>query len=205
MQGLLHPGDPTMGSPCRPAAHCPAQGRCPWGRLRGSRAGRAGSARSKCRERAFERRRCEFCEVLVAFAQSVRAQCRAQSAVPLRDREEGSRPVSRVLSRAIIPLGRPSPNASSSLPGSRARTRRCRIAPATSLFGLAPGGVCHATRCCHPRGALLPHHFTLTSAARIAACRASAVSFCCTFRGLAPPRGYLAPCPSEPGLSSPFR
>lgn len=30
----------------------------------------------------------------------------------------------------------------------------------------------------------------------------SAVSFCCTFRRLAPPRRYLAPCPAEPGLSS---
>jgi hypothetical protein len=28
-------------------------------------------------------------------------------------------------------------------------------------------------------------------------------ALCCTFRGLAPPRGYLAPCPLEPGLSSP--
>ncbi len=27
--------------------------------------------------------------------------------------------------------------------------------------------------------------------------------FCCTFRRLTPPRGYLAPCPVEPGLSSP--
>ncbi len=27
-------------------------------------------------------------------------------------------------------------------------------------------------------------------------------AFCCTFRGLAPPRRYLAPCPVEPGLSS---
>ena len=26
--------------------------------------------------------------------------------------------------------------------------------------------------------------------------------FCGTFRGLTPPRRYLAPCPSEPGLSS---
>src|SRR6187397_1408932 len=34
---------------------------------------------------------------------------------------------------------------------------------ATSLFGLAPGGVCRAAECCHRRGALLPHHFTLTS------------------------------------------
>jgi len=29
-------------------------------------------------------------------------------------------------------------------------------------------------------------------------------TFCCTFRGLTPPRGYLAPCPVEPGLSSPL-
>ena len=27
--------------------------------------------------------------------------------------------------------------------------------------------------------------------------------FCCTFRRLTPPRCYLAPCPMEPGLSSP--
>jgi hypothetical protein len=31
-----------------------------------------------------------------------------------------------------------------------------------SLFGLAPDGVYPAAECCHPRGALLPHHFTLT-------------------------------------------
>jgi len=30
------------------------------------------------------------------------------------------------------------------------------------LFGLAPGGVYLATDCYQPRGALLPHHFTLT-------------------------------------------
>lgn len=29
------------------------------------------------------------------------------------------------------------------------------------LFGLAPGGVYHDRRCCQPRGALLPHRFTL--------------------------------------------
>src|SRR5690606_21288715 len=38
---------------------------------------------------------------------------------------------------------------------------------------------------------------------RLAALRRFA--FCCTFRGLAPPRRYLAPCPLEPGLSSPNR
>ena len=35
---------------------------------------------------------------------------------------------------------------------------------ATFLFGLAPGGVCRAAECCHRRGALLPHRFTLTVA-----------------------------------------
>ncbi|MGF6560886.1 hypothetical protein ABIA51_001862 [Erwinia aphidicola] len=29
-------------------------------------------------------------------------------------------------------------------------------------------------------------------------------ALCCTSRGLAPPRRYLAPCPMEPGLSSPL-
>jgi len=33
---------------------------------------------------------------------------------------------------------------------------------AASLFGLASGGVCRAVACYHWRGALLPHHFTLT-------------------------------------------
>ena len=71
--------------------------------------------------------------------------------------------------------------------------------------------------CCQTRGALLPHHFTLaTRPARLSAnwttwpdfhpasdpWNRSAVSFCCTFRQLAPPRHYLAPCPVEPGLSS---
>ena len=66
------------------------------------------------------------------------------------------------------------------------------------LFGLAPGGVFTAT--CVATGAVrsyrtispLPNHF---SAVR-------RYIFCCTFRRLAPPRRYLAPCPPEPGLSS---
>ena len=40
---------------------------------------------------------------------------------------------------------------------------RAATCVATFLFGLAPSGVCHATECCHRRGALLPHRFTLTS------------------------------------------
>ena len=67
-----------------------------------------------------------------------------------------------------------------------------------SLFGLAPGGVYLATTCYHVRGALLPHPFTLTDGVK--ARRRS--TLCCTFRGLSPPRRYLAPCPMEPGLSS---
>ena len=34
--------------------------------------------------------------------------------------------------------------------------------PLVPLFGLAPGGVYLATNCYQLRGALLPHHFTLT-------------------------------------------
>src|SRR4051812_4592807 len=82
--------------------------------------------------------------------------------------KERSRPISRVLSWTTIHLGHASPRASSDLPGSRAgRTRKLchEDTPAAPLFGLAPGGVCRAAECYHQRGALLPHHFTLTGAA----------------------------------------
>ena len=103
-----------------------------------------------------------------------------------------SRPISRVLSWAIIHLGLLSPASSSDLPEDIAGR------DIAFLFGLAPGGVYHATSCYQLRGALLPHHFTLT-------CRSRRFIFCCTFRRLTPPRNYLAPCPVEPGLSSPFQ
>ena len=74
--------------------------------------------------------------------------------------EGGSRPVSRVLSRAAIHLGRASPRASSDLPGSSAG-HACR-SPIRSCSGR--GLPCH--RCRHRRGALLPHLFTLTRAWR---------------------------------------
>ena len=54
--------------------------------------------------------------------------------------EGGSRPVSRVLSRATIHLGRASPHASSDLPESGADHTL------GFLFGLAPGGVYPAVR-----------------------------------------------------------
>lgn len=71
-------------------------------------------------------------------------------------RRSESRSVSRVLSRTAIPLRQPSLTASSNLPGSSAGHAN------GSLFGLAPGGVYLATDCYQPRGALLPHLFTLT-------------------------------------------
>lgn len=49
-----------------------------------------------------------------------------------------SRPISRVLSWTVIPLGASSPIRSSNLPGPDAGSA------IRSLFGLAPGGVCHA-------------------------------------------------------------
>ena len=107
-----------------------------------------------------------------------------------------SRPISRVLSWTVIPLGASSPIRSSSLPGPDAgRVMR-------SLFGLAPGGVCRAGLLPGSRCALTaPFHPCHASRAFQQPDR-SAVSFCCTFRRLAPPRRYLAPCPVEPGLSS---
>ena len=98
-------------------------------------------------------------------------------------------PVSRVLSRTAIHLGRPSPNASSNLPESGAGHAK------GFLFGLAPGGV-----------------YTAGPVTRDAVRSYRTISplpvwdgryiFCCTGRRLTPPRCYLAPCPVEPGLSS---
>src|SRR5438876_1658879 len=73
--------------------------------------------------------------------------------------------------------------------------------PGSSLFGLAPGGVCLAPPVTRETGALLPHRFTLTLRGGSRPGERSA--FCCTCRPRpAPgPRSYLAPCPLEPGLS----
>ncbi len=70
--------------------------------------------------------------------------------------ELASQPVSRVLSRTIIHLQSASPQTCSGLPESNASNI------SGFLFGLAPSGVYLATSCYQSRGALLPHHFTLT-------------------------------------------
>ena len=76
-----------------------------------------------------------------------------------------SRPIRRILLRtlaerppAAIPLGRQLPAGSSGPPGG------VGVRAALPLSGLAPGGVCRATRVTPGAGALLPHRFTLTCA-----------------------------------------
>ncbi len=110
--------------------------------------------------------------------------------------------ISRVLSWTTIHLGRSSPIASSNLPGSPLRRAVRAKNLLTPLFGLAPGGVYHAAECYHPRGALLPHLFTLAGAPGHRQVALRRCVFCGTFHGLSPSRRYLAPCPMEPGLSS---
>ncbi len=61
----------------------------------------------------------------------------AKTEKPRRGGAPGSRPVSRILSRAAIHLGGPSPTRSCRRPG----TRR---AASSSLLGVAPGGACRA-------------------------------------------------------------
>ena len=128
-----------------------------------------------------------------------RAAKRAEQDVPQKKR---SRPISRVLSWTTIPLGHTSPCGSSDQPGDDAGHVM------VPLFGLAPGGVCRAgplpdSRCAltapfHP--CLIQRRPTCLAAPGADGHRRSAL--CCTFRRLAPPRRYLAPCPVEPGLSS---
>jgi len=99
-----------------------------------------------------------------------------------------SKPVSRVLSWTVIHLGCMSPYTSSNPPESKLGLTIWIPIWSCSERGLP----CHS--CYQLRGALLPHHFTLTTMWRY--------NFCGTFRRLAPPRYYLAFCPMEPGLSS---
>jgi hypothetical protein len=119
----------------------------------------------------------------------------------LSRKEKRSRPISRVLSRTIIHLGYVSPRTSSDLPGSLCgphvppHPKTGLLAP---LFGLAPGGVCRAAECCHRRGALLPHPFTLTApfAGGLAVC------FLLHFPWARAPQALPGALPWEPGLSS---
>ena len=89
--------------------------------------------------------------------------------------KKGSRPISRVLSWATIPLGRTSPCASSDLPGSTRGQRAAARAACFPIWSCSERGLpCRS--CCQDRGALLPHRFTLASR-RTRGPSASAVCF----------------------------
>ena len=122
--------------------------------------------------------------------QPVSPQCAAfgEEGAPLSGGKV-SRSISRVLSWTIIHLRRTSPFACSDLPES-AEGHGIRF-----LFGLAPGGVYHRHDCCQPRGALLPHLFTLT-------CKAGGFLSVALSVGSRPPGVTWRPDPLEPGLSS---
>ena len=126
----------------------------------------------------------------------------AASAGEAGGKEFGSRPISRVLSGTAIHLGCASPRTSSDLPGSRAGHTLPADRPtgfpiwSCSGWGLPCRGVLPPARC----ALTAPFHPCRPPLLAERALRRSV--FCGTFRGLAPPRRYLAPCPAEPGLSS---
>ena len=114
------------------------------------------------------------------------------------DRRRGSRPVSRVLSRAAIHLRCASPHTCSDLPGRRAGHASQLKAALSPIWSCSGWGL----PC---RGVLPPARCALTAPFHPCRRRDPALGrsrLCGTFRGLAPPRRYLAPCPVEPGLSS---
>ena len=76
--------------------------------------------------------------------------------VQVPNRKVRSRPVSRVLSWTVIPLDLTSPSGSSNLPGSDAGHAMLPYSVLLRVGFAVPRGVGPA------RGALLPHHFTLT-------------------------------------------
>ena len=89
-----------------------------------------------------------------------------------------------------------SPYPLSNLPKPRVGHTLTACAAWVSIWSCSTWGLpCHC--CCQQRGALLPHHFTLTLRLHV-----RRYIFCGTCRRLTPPRHYLARYPMEPGLSS---
>ena len=80
----------------------------------------------------------------------------------------GSWPISRVLSWTVIPLGCPSPDTSSSLPGNThgsCGVDQTNLSTSSPIWPCSERGLpCRS--CYQDRGALLPHRFTLTSVDR---------------------------------------
>ena len=95
-------------------------------------------------------------------------------------------------SPVAIHLGSPSPVTSCGSPGTNQRA-------VAFLLSLAPGGVYRAAPVTRGAGGLLHPRFTLACAS----CEGHRRSVLCgTFRRVAPPGRYPAPCPVESGLSS---
>lgn len=109
-------------------------------------------------------------------------------------RTETRRPVSRVLCRppkralAIIPLDRPSLDGSRDLPGPLSLRQPCRRTGAWSLFGLAPGGACHAVPIA---GSAVRSYRTLSP---LPGPRARRSALCGAIPGVAPGGRYPPPC-----------
>jgi hypothetical protein len=119
--------------------------------------------------------------------------------IKLHETGRRSRPVSRVLSRTTIHLRYASPRTCSDLPGStcgpHARPRSedptaCSPIWSCSGRGLPCRRVLPPARC-----ALTAPFHPYRPAPKGGGWR---FAFCCTFRGLTPPRCYLAPCPGSP-------
>src|SRR5262245_37699634 len=110
----------------------------------------------------------------------------------------GSRPISRVLSWATIHLERASPRASSDLPGSLCGPQLPAKAGALPYLVLLQAGFAVPSNVATDA----VRSYRTVSPLPAAHALLGRFAFCCTFRGLAPPRRYLAPRPVEPGLSS---
>ena len=113
-----------------------------------------------------------------------------------KEGEWASLSISRILSRTTIHLGVSLPTRSCGYPG---LSRRTVDAP----VHLAPSGVYQAATVTRDAGGLLHHRFTLACVRRHnVPVRHRRSALCCTFRRVAPPGSYPAPCPVESGLSS---
>ena len=101
---------------------------------------------------------------------------------------------------AIIPLGRALPRGSSDLTredSAGPAAQRSRDAP--PLFGLAPGGVCRAALVTESA----VRSYRTVSPLPYSVARARRSLLCGTFLRVTSTGRYPAPCPVEPGLSSP--
>src|SRR6056297_1184572 len=131
------------------------------------------------------------CEILVkpAFYRRRPASQPAKAGKSMR-----GRPVSRILfldgdprPQTTIPLRRALPRGSSCQPGSLGRKRPCARRRARSLFGIAPGGACHADAVASPPVGPYP------TVSPWPCPRAWWFVFCGAFRQVALPGRYPAP------------